>query len=392
MREHVWKRQGVRQNRSRGLPIALATAALLLVAIPTISGAQDAPPIRVSGQCVGPTESDNVALATTQLSGYGISADVSMPATVELGEPATVSIALSFELSEYLVEGAGVLGIESATFAGSEFPVTLVSPAGSEQKVVIPSNPVVDTSSASRIELGSAQFDVPTDAPGVIQLQLDPSTLTVETTPADLSATATCTESGYSNLPVGFIVDPSAPTINPNYSVVDVDPDTQGTVDLSSSVVAGPGPIVEDSWRIVRTNTVGEASASVDNGELTYEVGRAPAEVVWEVCGLSDQPVESTSTTSSTTTTTEADSGEEPGTDEDSQVELAVESDDPTGEDPAADPTTHCAQGLLRLQSASATEVLSSSANVSVPTTPPATSVAPAVDNQTGGTPVSVTG
>lgn len=385
MREHVRKRQRVRPHGALGLPFALAAAALLLLGAPTASGAQEDASTRISGQCVGPTEADNVALATTQLSGYGISADVSMPTQVGLGEPATVSIALSFELSEYLVDGAGILGIESATFAGSEFPVTLVSPSGSEQKVIIPSNPVVDTSVPARIDLGSADFTVPTDAPGVIQLQLDPSTLVVETAPADLSATATCTDGGYSNLPVGFIVDPLAPAIDPSYSVLDVDPDTRDTIDLSSRVTAGAGPIVEDSWRVVRTSTLGEVSASIDNGILTYEAGGAPADVVWEVCGLSAAPPESTTTTTELAADGPLDAAGDNG------VELAVQAEEPTDDQDLAEPTTHCAQGLLRLQSDADAQVLASS-GVGSPATRPLASDTTSSDSQSGGASVSVTG
>ena len=158
-----------------------AVAALLGLTFPGFAASQEPTSVRIGGECVGPTESDNAALATTQLSTYGIDAAVSMPTEVALGDAATVSVSLSFELTDYLAEGAAALGIESADFAGSEFPVTLVSPSGSEQKVIIPPEPVVDTSAPQRVELGSAQFTLPTDAPGAFRVRIDPSTLVLET-------------------------------------------------------------------------------------------------------------------------------------------------------------------------------------------------------------------
>ncbi len=376
-----------------------AVAALLGLTVSTFAASEEPTPVRIGGECVGPTESDNAALATTQLSTYGIDAAVSMPTEVVLGAPATVSVSLSFELTDYLVQGAAALGIESVDFAGSEFPVTLVSPSGSEQKVIIPPEPVVDTSTPQRVELGSAQFTLPTDTPGAFRVRVEPSTLVLQTSPDDLSATATCTDDGYSALPVGFIIDPLAPTIEPRIDEVTIGDErrNEGTLDLRDRVTAGAGPILEDSWRVVSVDTVDEATVTLENGILTYDVTGAPAIVTWEVCGLSAEPTPTGTGSSSTTSSTPTNSV--PGT-EQALAATAVEQVENGSDEPPAAPTSHCAQGVLRLQG-QVTDVLSGSAG-SVSESPqslesPQSPGSPTPASGTGtpgaaGVPVSVTG
>ncbi|MGI9578366.1 MAG: hypothetical protein ACR2OH_09220, partial [Microthrixaceae bacterium] len=263
-------------------------------------------------------------------------------------------------------------------------------------------------STPSVIDLGTTEFDVPTSSPGVFQLQMDPATLAVSTSPEDLSATATCTDGGYSELPVGFVVDPLAPVIDPPSQTVEADGQArQSTVMLSDRVTEGPGPIVEDSWRIVRTSGPGQVETAVDSGMLSYDVSGGPADIVWEVCGLSSPP--SPSTTTSTTTTL---------LDDDAQVELAAETEvldveSPRTEDEAADatsnapataqptedPTMHCAQGLLQIRPNAGTQVLSavsgSGGNSTTSTATPSTATPTTGTSATGtsgGAALSVTG
>ncbi len=370
-----------------------AVAALLGLTVPTFAASEEPTSVRIGGECVGPTESDNAALARTQLSTYGIDVSVSMPTEVALGDPANVSASLSFELTDYLVQGAAALGIESVDFAGSEFPVTLVSPSGSEQKVIIPPEPVVDTSTPKRVELGSAQFTLPTDAPGAFRVRVEPSTLVLQTSPGELSATATCTDDGYSALPVGFIIDPLAPTIEPRIDEVMIgdEPRNAGTLDLRDRVTPGAGPILEDSWRVVSVDTVDEATVTLENGILTYDMTGAPAVVTWEVCGLSAEPTPTSTGSNSTTSTIPTPSV--PGT-EQALAETGVEQVQDEPDEPPAAPTSHCAQGVLRLQG-QVTDVLSGSAGIvsESPQSLQSPAATPTTGTPgTGGAPVSVTG
>ncbi len=210
-----------------------------------------------------------------------------MPSDIALGDSATVTVSLSYDLSDSLTWGANVLGIEAADLTGTEFPISLVTPGAVLEATATPPAAVVNTGVAGPIELGSVSFDVPTDQPGALQIVPGDANLQFASAPSGPTGTATCAV-GSADLPIGFVIDPLAPVVDPAVRGFRT-PDDRGDVDLAGDVTEGPGPIVADSWRIVRTT--GLTSAAVDSaGLLSWERAGEWGDAVWEVCGLDSPP------------------------------------------------------------------------------------------------------
>ncbi|MCP4435488.1 MAG: hypothetical protein GY812_08335 [Actinomycetia bacterium] len=367
--------------RRSGIVLAAAVLVSIVLAAPA-RGSSSTQSAKLWGTCSGVTEQDDALVSALQLVGYGVTADVSLPDDVLVGEPATASIALSFSLSDYLASGAEQLGVESVDLTGTRFPVTVRTPSGEVAATLTPPQPVIDARSTTPIDLGSTTLDLPTAAPGAVQVGFGEATIEFSASPQGLSGTATCTTRLVNGLAPGFIVDPLAPVIDPAWQHPEPGAKT-GTIDLAATVTPGAGPLVDDSWSTV--DTIGGGSVSLGpTGQLDFDLTSGPVEATWQVCGLSADPAAPESTTTSTTTSTTSTTA--PPDEEPTEADqLAADDESPQepdegdggGESGVVEPTVHCAQGVATLQEPVQAEVLSAGTSATNTTGESPTAVAP---------------
>jgi hypothetical protein len=299
------------------------------------------------------------------LTSMDVSVTQTAPATAALGGSAEIEVSVSFELSDYLANGAKGVGIESVDLSGTAMQLRLVGPTGEKASTVSPPKAVVDPRATGGIDLGGATFDVSTAAPGAAAVVLGDATITVRATPKDLSFSASCTAPVLPPLAYLFVVDPAAPKVEaPETSVTSGV--RSGTVDVATGVEAPAGSTL-GAWRVVRT--LGGGTAEVDDGQLSWNLadGSPGLDVVWETCAVpattTTTTTSTTAPTSSTTTTVAAEAlAATVGDETTSSTSPTTDAAETTTTAPVAEPEAHCAQGVVKVRSNPASGVMSAAA------------------------------
>ena len=336
--------------------------------------------ISLSTSCKGVTSEDQAMLSSLGLAGLRIEASLSSPPQVPLGEPAEATVALAFELSDYLADGAKYLGIESVDLTGTTSTVDLVGPSGEQHTTVTPPTKVIDPRLGGRVDLGAATLLIPSAVPGAVAVAVDTATVQLRAEPGGRSLQATCSTGELPAFPYTFVVDPAAPAVSP--ATADLTGEERSSVvNLGASVTPPAGSGV-GAWRVART--VGAGSATIEDGQLQWSLaeGSSGIDVVWEVCAV--PPTTSTTSTTSaapaTSSTTVPDAAgldPEPGGDDGTGADADSDgadttdgstttptsapedqSDDEQTTEPEPD-TPHCAQGVVRVRPTLHSSVLS---------------------------------